>query len=84
MPKHKSGADEAVRVKAYTILGQALYDCHCHVECYEFWLELTQRTEVPGLLDLRWRRRVRSGSCLCRRRRLLRRMVARGSSREIG
>lgn len=52
MPKHKSGADEAVRVKAYTILGQALYDCHCHVECYEFWLELTQRTEVPGVARL--------------------------------
>ncbi|KAF2628384.1 hypothetical protein BU25DRAFT_409948 [Macroventuria anomochaeta] len=43
------GTDEEVRVKAYTILGQALYDCHCHWECFEFWLSLTQAKQFPQI-----------------------------------
>jgi hypothetical protein len=34
------------RLRAYGILGQALYDCHCHVEAAEFWEEVSKK--VPG------------------------------------
>lgn len=44
--------DEQIRIHAYTILGQALYDCHCHWECFEFWLELTQAKHFPQLSRL--------------------------------
>ncbi|OSS51875.1 hypothetical protein B5807_03282 [Epicoccum nigrum] len=45
-------AEEDERIKAYTILGQALYDCHCHWECFEFWLGLTQEKGYPQLSRL--------------------------------
>jgi hypothetical protein len=44
--------DEQIRIDTYTILGQALYDCHCHWECFEFWLSLTQAKEFPQLSRL--------------------------------
>ncbi|KAF1927788.1 uncharacterized protein M421DRAFT_101699 [Didymella exigua CBS 183.55] len=44
--------DEQVRINAYAVLGQALYDCHCHWECFEFWLELTQAKHLPQLSRL--------------------------------
>jgi hypothetical protein len=44
--------DEQTRIHASTILGQALYDCHCHWECFEFWLELTQAKHFPQLSRL--------------------------------
>lgn len=44
--------DEQIRIHAYTILGQALYDCHCHWECFEFWLELAQAKHFPQLSRL--------------------------------
>jgi hypothetical protein len=44
--------DEQTRIHAYTILGQALYDCHCHWECFEFWLELTQAKRYSQLSRL--------------------------------
>lgn len=43
---------EQVRINTYTILGQALYDCHCHWECFEFWLPLTQVKHFPQLSRL--------------------------------
>ena len=45
-------ADEEVRIKTYTVLGQALYDCHCHWECFEFWLSLTQAKQYPSISRL--------------------------------
>jgi hypothetical protein len=47
-----SAADEEVQTKTYTILGQALYDCHCHWECFEFWLSLTQAKQFPAISRL--------------------------------
>ena len=47
-----TSADEHVRIKTYTILGQALYDCHCHWECFELWLSLTQEKRFPQLSRL--------------------------------
>ncbi|KAJ4370216.1 hypothetical protein N0V86_008953 [Didymella sp. IMI 355093] len=44
--------DEQARVDTYTILSQALYDCHCHWECFEFWLSLTQAKKFPQLSRL--------------------------------
>ncbi|KAF3009907.1 hypothetical protein E8E13_010920 [Curvularia kusanoi] len=44
--------DEEDRTRAYAILGQALYDCHCHWECFEFWLGLTQERAYPQLSRL--------------------------------
>ncbi|KAF2742131.1 hypothetical protein M011DRAFT_462671 [Sporormia fimetaria CBS 119925] len=34
------------RLKAYMILGQALYDCHGHLEAAEYWEEVAKK--VPG------------------------------------
>lgn len=45
-------SDEQIRIRTYTILGQALYDCHCHWECFEFWLSLTQAKQFPQLSRL--------------------------------
>ncbi|KAF3047128.1 hypothetical protein E8E12_011374 [Didymella heteroderae] len=45
-------AEEQVRINAYTVLGQALYDCHCHWECFEFWLSLTHAKHFPQLSRL--------------------------------
>ena len=51
--KHEGNdADEEVRLKTYDILGQALYDCHCHWECFEFWLSLTQAKQFPDISRL--------------------------------
>ena len=32
--------------RAYNVLGQALYDCHCHWEAAEFWEEVSKK--IPG------------------------------------
>lgn len=32
------------RSTAYNILGQALYDCHCHWEAVEFWEDVARKT----------------------------------------
>ncbi|KZM22053.1 hypothetical protein ST47_g6794 [Ascochyta rabiei] len=45
-------ANEECRLKAYTILGQGLYDCHCHWECFEFWLSLTRAEQYPRVSRL--------------------------------
>lgn len=34
------------RLRAYGILGQALFDCHCHLEAAEFWEDVAKK--VPG------------------------------------
>ena len=41
---HESSENESsIRTKAYEILGQALYDCHCHVESLEFWEDVSKK-----------------------------------------
>lgn len=47
-----AGPDEQVRIDAFAVLGQALYDCHCHWECFELWLSLTQAKQFPQLSRL--------------------------------
>jgi hypothetical protein len=34
---------DATRTKIYDVLGQALYDCHCHWELEEFWQDVASK-----------------------------------------
>ncbi|KAF2197071.1 hypothetical protein GQ43DRAFT_341536, partial [Delitschia confertaspora ATCC 74209] len=36
------------RLRAYHILGQALYDCHCHLEAAEFWEDIAKKVLEPS------------------------------------
>ncbi|XPT01855.1 hypothetical protein M3J09_010981 [Ascochyta lentis] len=42
LERESGGVSEECRLQTFTILGRGLYDCHCHWECFEFWLSLTQ------------------------------------------
>lgn len=44
--REAKSTDLPMRLRAYGILGQALYDCHCHCEAAEFWEKVA--TKVPG------------------------------------
>jgi hypothetical protein len=45
-PEYNKDRIRQERLRAYGILGQALYDCHCHLEAAAFWEELSKK--VPG------------------------------------
>ncbi|KAJ4364914.1 hypothetical protein N0V95_000561 [Ascochyta clinopodiicola] len=48
----RQDTSDECRLKAYKTLGQGLYDCHCHQECLEFWLSLTQAKQFPHISRL--------------------------------
>lgn len=44
--KEAGSANEA-RMRAYGIMGQALYDSHCHMEAAEFWEDVSKKVASP-------------------------------------
>jgi hypothetical protein len=45
-PRSECTDSEIVRARIYDVLGQALYDCHCHWELAELWEEVS--TKFPS------------------------------------